>query len=100
MHITQQIKHPENDLFDMLMATDRLGSVLPNALRTEMVEWMAFCDFMYESIATDLGADDAKRKSRLIRVSLDGANSWWSGMVLRKISKSVLAMHRKWQQEF
>ena len=44
----------------------------------EMVEWMAFCDFMYESIATDLGADDAKRKSRLIRVSLDGANSWWS----------------------
>lgn len=78
VHITQQIKHPENDLFDMLMATDRLGSVLPNALRTEMVEWMAFCDFMYESIATDLGADDAKRKSRLIRVSLDGANSWWS----------------------
>lgn len=78
VHITQQIKHPENDLFDMLMATDRLGSVLPTDLRKEMVEWMAFCDFMYESIATDLGAEDAKQKSRLIRVSLDGANSWWS----------------------
>jgi len=78
VHITQQIKHPENDLFDMLMATDRMGSILPTDLRAEMIEWMSFCDFMYESIATDLGFDDAKQKSRLIRVSLDGANSWWS----------------------
>lgn len=78
VHITQQIKHPENDLFDMLMATDRLGSILPTELRSEMIDWMAFCDFMYESIAVDLGAKDTKQKSRFIRVSLDGANSWWS----------------------
>lgn len=77
VHITQQIKHPENDLFDMLMATDRLGSILPTDLRSEMIEWLSFCDFMYESMATDFGIDDAKQKSKLIRVTLDGANSWW-----------------------
>ncbi|RJF58840.1 TetR/AcrR family transcriptional regulator [Serratia inhibens] len=77
VHITQQIKNPENDLFDMLMSTDRLGGILPYELRSEMLEWLAFCDFMYESIATDFGIEDANQKGVLIRVTLDGANSWW-----------------------
>ena len=76
-HVNQQIMRPENDLWDLLMTTDRLGEILPQDLRNEMVEWMSFCDFMYEAIATDWGYSDAKQKSRLIRVFIDSTNSWW-----------------------
>ncbi|GAA5555996.1 hypothetical protein Asch01_00695 [Acinetobacter schindleri] len=78
VHITEQIKRPENDLWDTLMAMDRLGSILQPELRDEMHTWMVFCDYMYEAIAMSLGYQNVNQKAKQIRVLLDGANSWWS----------------------
>lgn len=77
VHITEQIKRPENDLWDTLMAMDRLGSILPSDLRAEVVEWMEFCDFMYSEIAKSLGYQEIGKRAIQIRILLDGANSWW-----------------------
>ena len=77
VHITEQIKRPENDLWDTLMAMDRLGSILPPDLRAAVVEWMDFCDLMYADIAKSLGYQDITKRAIQIRILLDGANSWW-----------------------
>lgn len=78
VHISEQIKRPENDLWDTLMAMDRLGSILQPELRNEMQEWMRFCDYMYESIAISMGYNNIEHRTKQIRVLLDGANSWWT----------------------
>lgn len=78
VHIVQQITQPENDLWDMLVATDRLGGFLHPDLRKEVDSWLRFCDYLYESILLDSGHVDACRKARLLRVCFDGAGNWWS----------------------
>lgn len=76
-HVSQQLKRPENDLWDALIATDRIAKVLPEALRSEVDDWEDFCDYMYFSIAQDIGVVEGERNARALRKLIDAIGSWW-----------------------
>lgn len=77
-HVRQQLQFPENDIWDALIATDRIAKTLPEALRNEIEDWEDFCDYMYFSIAQDLGAKNAGLEARALRKLIDSIGSWWS----------------------
>jgi len=77
-HITQQLKRPENDMWDILVAMDNIVRELPDDLRAEVNDWEEFCDSMYESIAMDLGVEKKQRNTRVIRKLFDSVGSWWN----------------------
>ncbi|NKF28122.1 TetR/AcrR family transcriptional regulator [Pseudomonas sp. BGM005] len=76
-HVTQQLSRPENDIWDALIATDRIADLLPQLLRAEIESWENFCDYMYSAIAQDLGYNDVDLSSRVLRKTLDAVGSWW-----------------------
>lgn len=76
-HVTQQLQRPENDMWDALIATDRVADLLPRELKLEIEDWESFCDYMYCAIAQDLGCVNAKLGSRVLRKALDTVGSWW-----------------------
>ncbi|KQP18773.1 hypothetical protein ASF45_26495 [Pseudorhodoferax sp. Leaf265] len=78
VHLRQQLTRPENDMWDMLVATDRFGHFLQDALRAEVDEWLKFCDFMYEAILLDLGCENPRTHAGFIRVALDSCHGWWN----------------------
>ncbi|EPJ2811891.1 TetR/AcrR family transcriptional regulator [Pseudomonas putida] len=77
-HVSQQLQRPENDIWDALIATDRIAKTLPEDLRKEVEDWEDFCDYMYFSIAQDLGASCTMLEARALRKLIDCINSWWS----------------------
>ena len=76
-HVTQQLQRPENDIWDALIATDRVADLLPKDLRREIEDWERFCDFMYNAVAKDMGYLDPEMSSRVLRKTLDAVGSWW-----------------------
>lgn len=80
-HVRQQLQFPENDIWDALIATDRIAKTLPEDLRNEVEDWEDFCDYMYFSIAQDLGAEQSELEARALRKLIDSINSWlsWDG---------------------
>ncbi|MBD8480377.1 TetR/AcrR family transcriptional regulator [Pseudomonas coleopterorum] len=76
-HARQQLRRPENDIWDTLIATDRIAKVLPADLRREVDDWERFCDYMYIAIAQDLGVRDADINARALRKLIDSIGSWW-----------------------
>ncbi|QZP31649.1 TetR/AcrR family transcriptional regulator [Pseudomonas sp. DR48] len=76
-HVRQQLQRPENDIWDALIATDRIAKVLPDSLRKEIDDWEDFCDYMYCSIAQDLGVEDATLDARALRKLIDSIGAWW-----------------------
>lgn len=76
-HVRQQLQRPENDIWDALIATDRIAKVLPKGLRKEVDDWEDFCDYMYASIAQDIGARDCAVNARVMRKLIDSVGSWW-----------------------
>ncbi|WP_322363881.1 TetR/AcrR family transcriptional regulator [Pseudomonas sp. Teo4] len=77
-HVRQQLQCPENDIWDALVATDRIAKTLPEDLRREVEDWESFCDYMYFAIAQDLGAKGSMLEARALRKLIDSINSWWS----------------------
>lgn len=76
-HVSQQLQRPENDMWDALIATDRIAKVLPETLRSEVDDWEDFCDHMYFAIAQDMGVSEGERNARALRKLVDTIGSWW-----------------------
>ncbi|WEK29656.1 MAG: TetR/AcrR family transcriptional regulator [Candidatus Pseudomonas phytovorans] len=76
-HVSQQLRRPENDMWDALIATDRIAKVLPEALRSEVDDWEDFCDHMYFAVAQDLVGADCPRNARALRKLVDTIGAWW-----------------------
>lgn len=77
LHVHQQITLPENEMWDILVAKDRLGPFLRQEIRVQLEEWQDFCDFMYQAIAEDMGYDCCVDQARVIRQALDASARWW-----------------------
>ncbi|CAI8882877.1 HTH tetR-type domain-containing protein [Pseudomonas jessenii] len=76
-HVRQQLQRPENDIWDTLIATDRIAKLLPEGLREEIEDWEGFVDFMYFSIAQNLGAKQCSIEARALRKLFDSIGAWW-----------------------
>jgi AcrR family transcriptional regulator len=72
---------PENYLWDMIVASDRLGQFLPRDLRDEMHTWIDIWVRLYASAADALGYDDTDLKARQVLAAIDTVTTWgrWDG---------------------
>lgn len=78
-HFTQQVTKPENDMFDLLIATDTLIHVLPDGLRAQIESWGDVYKNLYVAAAAELGFSDAPARLPVIMAVLESANSWHRG---------------------
>ncbi|MDZ3992562.1 TetR/AcrR family transcriptional regulator [Pseudomonas sp. Teo4] len=100
VHITHQIQRPENNLWDILIASDRIGNFLQPDIRNEVNYWISLCAKLYQAAAEAFGVKDSVVKSRMALAFLDSASSWsdWNGTasdmprVCELAKKSVMAL--------
>jgi AcrR family transcriptional regulator len=83
VHLRRQLQSPENDMWDVLMASDRIGGFLPAAARREYTDWLGLYDQMFAGAAIEFGchSEDLEHFVRTVVKILDTANEWcrWDG---------------------
>ncbi|WP_321822474.1 MULTISPECIES: TetR/AcrR family transcriptional regulator [unclassified Burkholderia] len=81
VHISHQIQKPENNLWDLLVASDKIGGFLTSETRSEVNYWISLCSKLYEAAAYEYCDMDAELRGRLALAILDSASSWtdWNG---------------------
>lgn len=100
VHITHQIQRPENNLWDILIASDRIGKFLQPDIRNEVNYWVSLCAKLYQASAEAFGVKDSEIKSKMALAFLDSSSSWcdWNGKasdmprVCDLAKKSVMAI--------
>lgn len=80
-HLARQLQRPEADLWDLLVATDRVARFLSDDVRDEVELWSRLHGDMYAAAAEGLGYRLSPQTTRVIFTVLDGAGRWadWSG---------------------
>jgi len=76
LHFTRQLALPESNLWDLLVATDRMVGVLPDQLRSEIDTALDLHQAMYRSAAEDLGFPDSGTEVRIVVALLESATRW------------------------
>ncbi|MFK0008211.1 TetR/AcrR family transcriptional regulator [Paenarthrobacter sp. NPDC090520] len=76
LHFTRQVRLPESNLWDLLVATDRMAGVLPKDLRAQVDDWVTLHEEMYIAAARDMGCPDAEEHVRVVMTLLEGATRW------------------------
>ena len=83
VHLQRQLESPENDMWDILLASDRIGGFLPAEAREEYNEWIGLYWQMYAGAARELGFE-SQNVAKFVKVVVkvcDTANEWcgWDG---------------------
>lgn len=78
LHFTRQVRLPESNLWDLLVATDRMAGILPAALRTQVDDWLNLHQDMYVAAAVDMGFPHAQERVKVVMTILEGATRWAS----------------------
>jgi hypothetical protein len=78
LHFTRQVRLPESNLWDLLVATDRMAGILPAALRAQVDDWVTLHQDMYVAAAVDMGFPQAEERVKVVMTILEGATRWAS----------------------
>jgi AcrR family transcriptional regulator len=80
-HLAQQLQRPEADLWDLLVATDRVARFLSDEVRQEVASWVRLHENMYAAAAEEMGFRLSTKTTHVIFTLLDGAGRWagWNG---------------------
>lgn len=76
VHLTRQLSLPESDLWDILVAMDRIGRFLPVQIREEIDHWLHLFPRMYEAAAHEMGYRNCDTAVHVVVAVLDSASSW------------------------
>lgn len=83
VHLRRQLESPENDLWDILMASDRLVGFLPEETRAEYYQLLGLYERMYKAAALEMGyaGDQLDTLAKLVVKVCDTASEWcrWDG---------------------
>jgi AcrR family transcriptional regulator len=81
VHFARQVELPESNLWDLLVATDRMVGILPPSLRAEVAVWLDLHEDMYGAAARDLGFFDTVNAVKVVIALLESATRWadWDG---------------------
>lgn len=90
-HCRQQLSNPNNSLWDMIVASDRVGKFLPPSLREEMHERLDLFIRLYAAVAEELGYSNSMEKARAVMTLLDCAVTWCDWSVDSKVQNAALA---------
>ena len=78
LHFTRQVRLPESNLWDLLVATDRMARILPAELRAQVDDWVRLHQDMYVAAAVDMGFREAEERVKIVMTLLEGATRWAS----------------------
>lgn len=78
LHFTRQVRLPESNLWDLLVATDRMARILPSELRAQVDDWVNLHQDMYVAAALDMGYPEAEERVKVVMTLLEGATRWAS----------------------
>lgn len=76
LHFIRQVRFPESNLWDLLVATDKMVGILPAELRAQVDDWVNLYENMYVSAALDMGYPDAEERVKVVMTLLEGATRW------------------------
>jgi AcrR family transcriptional regulator len=97
-HLSQQLQRPEADLWDLLVATDRVGKFLSEETREEVATWLRLHEAMFAAAAEEMGRSLPSQNIFMILTLLDGAARWasWDGSPdsLEKLLVNAVAVTR------
>ncbi|MEU1953506.1 TetR/AcrR family transcriptional regulator [Nocardia rhamnosiphila] len=81
VHLTRQLRLPESNLWDLLVATDKMAHFLPAEVRAEADNWVALYERLYVAAAAELGVAAPDEAIRIVMTLLEGATRWcdWHG---------------------
>lgn len=79
LHFTRQVRLPESNLWDLLVATDRMATILPADLRAQVDDWVSLHEHMYAAAARDMGYRQPEERVRIVVTLLEGATRWAPG---------------------
>lgn len=83
VHLSRQLESPENDMWDILLASDRIGGFLPGDMRDESREWMRLYEHLHAAVVGELGcaSTDITKFVKLVVKICDTAGEWcrWDG---------------------
>lgn len=77
-HLSRQLKLPESNLWDLLVATDDDVHFLPAAVRRDVDDLVRGYEDLYHACAADMGVDLPEDLLGLIMTMLEGATRWGS----------------------
>lgn len=77
LHFTRQIRLPESNLWDLLVATDRMVHMLPTDLSEQVTHWVDLYEALFKAAALDMGFPDAERRIKVVMTVLEGATRWF-----------------------
>ncbi|MDR6685415.1 AcrR family transcriptional regulator [Arthrobacter sp. 1088] len=80
-HVNQQLSRPEADLWNLLVASDRVAGFLGDDLREELAFWQSLHQEMYAAAAEEMGLAVTRQTIQAIFTLLDGSARWsaWDG---------------------
>ena len=81
-HVRRQLQTPENDMFDLLLAIDRISQFLPTETRQDINHLVDLNAALFKGAALDMGYQgDVDLAVSIVIAILDGVHSWshWTG---------------------
>jgi len=76
LHFTRQVRLPESNLWDLLVATDKMVGILPKELRAQVDDWVDLYEGMYVAAALDMGIRSPAEPVKIVMTLLEGATRW------------------------
>jgi AcrR family transcriptional regulator len=80
VHLSRQLELPESNLWDLIIATDRMVHNLPAEMSAEAEELVGLYDGLFRAAAHEMGVNEPHEAVRLVMTLLEGASRWcdWS----------------------
>ncbi|WP_173009955.1 TetR/AcrR family transcriptional regulator [Mycolicibacterium sp. P9-64] len=83
VHVRRQLESPENDMWDILLAGDRIAGFLPSDMRDEYRAWLRLYEQMHEAAVRELGygSTDVGKFAKIVVKIFDTVGEWcdWDG---------------------
>ncbi|WP_204161407.1 TetR/AcrR family transcriptional regulator [Gordonia terrae] len=77
LHFTRQVRLPESNFWDLIVATDRTAHILPAELSEKVAHWVDLYESLYVAAALDMGIDNSERRVKIVNTLLEGATRWF-----------------------
>lgn len=76
VHVRRQLELPEYEMWDLLLATDRVSRVLDDRVRAEVQTMLDVYEALFVATAKDMGCPARVRAVAVVISILDGVTSW------------------------
>ncbi|MBY4012751.1 TetR/AcrR family transcriptional regulator [Rhodococcoides fascians] len=91
VHTTRQLTLPESNLWDLLMATDKMVHTLPSEVREEADEMVVLYENLYRAAAREMGVSEPDGVVDIVMTLLEGATRWCDADFSKDVPPELIA---------